>query len=198
MDEPVREDEDRFRVLFEENVRGLLGYALRRVADPADAGDVVAETFLAAWRRVEDVPAGDEARLWLFGVARRIIANQRRGVVRRSHLADRLRHALADLVVIDHASTMATGHVLRAAMSRLDADDREVLWLTSWEGLTPGQVAVVFDIPPATARSRLHRARTRLRGELEASGWGDQRSDDAGSVFGPEQLLVQDVGGEGR
>jgi DNA-directed RNA polymerase specialized sigma24 family protein len=50
---------------------------------------VIAETFLTAWRRLDDVPAGDEARLWLYGVARRMLANQRRGARRRSSLADR-------------------------------------------------------------------------------------------------------------
>ena len=69
----------------------MLAYVLRRVERAEDAGDVVAETFLVAWRRMDKVPAGDEARLWLYGVARRQLANQRRGELRRSRLADRLR-----------------------------------------------------------------------------------------------------------
>lgn len=91
MTEAVNEGEDSFRSLFAGHSRALLGYALRRVSEPADAADVVAETFLVAWRRLDDVPTGSDARLWLFGTARRVLANQRRGALRRSRLADRLR-----------------------------------------------------------------------------------------------------------
>src|SRR5918992_1551637 len=85
---------DRFRRLFADTERELLAYVLRRVDRAEDAADVVAETFLVAWRRMDKVPAGDEARLWLYGVARRQLANQRRGELRRSRLADRLRAEL--------------------------------------------------------------------------------------------------------
>ena len=67
--------EERFTALFEATRLPLLAYAVRRVADPADAADVVAETYLVAWRRLDDVPAGACARPWLFGVARRVLAN---------------------------------------------------------------------------------------------------------------------------
>lgn len=67
--------DDRFRVLYAAHLNAILGYALRRVAAPEDAADVVAETFLIAWRRCADVPPGGEARLWLYGVARRVLAN---------------------------------------------------------------------------------------------------------------------------
>ncbi len=194
----VDEAEDRFRALFASNSRVLLAYALRRVADPADAADVVAETFLVAWRRVEDVPTGDDARLWLFGVARRVLGNQRRGALRRSNLAGRLRHELSGLVVPDQSSDRATSHVVRTAMWRLDADERELLWLTSWEGLSPGEIAVVFDRPAGTVRSQLHRARARLRAQLEAVGHGDdsERSGGAGHVEADGRALVQDLRGE--
>lgn len=184
-----------FTGIFEENARQLLGYALRRVADAGDAADVVAETFLVAWRRSEVVPSGPEARLWLYGVARRVIANQRRGTLRRSNLAERLRLDLVDLVPIDRSSVPDTVAVVREAMARLSADDRELLWLTNWEGLTPAEVAVVCGIPPGTARSRLHRARHNLRLQLQAVGW-DERSADAGHVTDDERLLVQDRRGE--
>lgn len=69
----------RFTDLFDRTHAPLLAYAVRRVADPADAADVVAETFLVAWRRLDDVPAGEAARPWLYGVARRVLANHYRG-----------------------------------------------------------------------------------------------------------------------
>lgn len=196
MDEAEGHAEDRFRLLFGENFAGLLAYALRRVTDPADAADIVAETFLVAWRRAEDVPAGGEARLWLFGVARRAMANQRRGKLRRSNLADRLRHELTDLMCRDHAPAVETTQVVRSAMAKLDPDDRELLRLTSWEGLSPSEVAVVFRLPAGTVRSRLHRARVHLRAQLEEAGWGDERNDAGGHVPADEHALVQDPGCE--
>ena len=75
--------EQRFARLYRDHARGILGYALRRCPDPEDAADVVAETFLAAWRRLPEVPIGEEARLWLYGTARLVLANQRRGERRR-------------------------------------------------------------------------------------------------------------------
>src|SRR6476469_3060928 len=95
---PVSSPEDRFAARFERTHVALLGYAVRRVADPADAADIVAETFLVAWRRLDDVPAGAEARPWLFGVARRVLANHYRGERRRHALADRLRDSLHQAV----------------------------------------------------------------------------------------------------
>ena len=79
----VPDEELRFRELFDSHFRELLGYALRRVGSPEDAADVVAETMLVAWRRIDEVPADGTARLWLYGVARRVLANHRRGQVRR-------------------------------------------------------------------------------------------------------------------
>src|SRR5271165_120248 len=73
----------------------VLGYALRRTDNTDDAADVLAETFLTAWRRLDDVPAGDQTRLWLYGTARRVLANYRRGERRRLALADRLKAELA-------------------------------------------------------------------------------------------------------
>src|SRR5690242_7391531 len=111
---------DRFRRLFADTQRDLLAYALRRVDRAEDAADVVAETFLVAWRRLDHVPPGDDARLWLYGVARRQLANQRRGQLRRSRLAERLRAevpgAAAELWSPEDHRIAA----VRAALARLD------------------------------------------------------------------------------
>ena len=135
---------DRFRRLFAATERELLAYALRRVDRAEDAADVVAETFLVAWRRLDKVPPGDEARLWLYGVARRQLANQRRGPLRRSRLADRLRAELPAAVAIARSPEDHRVDAVRAAMARLDEEDREILRLTSWEGLTPSEIAAVM------------------------------------------------------
>jgi RNA polymerase sigma-70 factor (ECF subfamily) len=163
------ERRERFDRLFDEHFRALLGYALRRVEEPADAADVAAETLLVAWRRLERVPAGDEARPWLFGVARRVLANQHRGERRRDALADRLREAVAAMPF--DAPPDDDTELVREAMDRLRPRDREVLALVCWEGLEPAQAAAALGIPAATARTRLHRARARMRTELAALGW---------------------------
>lgn len=161
--------EVRFAALYAETFDRLLGYALRRVDEPERAADVVAETFLVAWRRLPEVPPGDEARLWLYGVARRVLANDRRGRARRQRLGERLREELPRAVP-DHADRLATTATVCGALARLRDADREVLTLTLWEELEPREVALVLDLPVATIRTRLSRARARLRAEL-GPGW---------------------------
>jgi RNA polymerase sigma-70 factor (ECF subfamily) len=162
--------ERRFHALFESEARWVLGFALRRVSEREDAADIVAETFSVAWRRIDDVPAEPESRPWLYGVARRVLANQRRGALRRQNLSDRLRDELRLTVTTAVDEQDDRAHAVSEALARLPEQDREVLLLANWEGLTPAQVATVIDVPAATARTRLHRARGRLRTELEASG----------------------------
>jgi RNA polymerase sigma factor (sigma-70 family) len=156
----------RFSRLFADTERELLAYVLRRVDRAEDAADVVAETFLVAWRRLDSVPAGDEARLWLYGVARRQLANQRRGQLRRSRLADRLRAELPLAVAGAGGPEDHRVAAVRAALARLEEEDREILRLSSWEGLKPSEIAAVMGVPGVTVRSRLHRARKKLRSEL--------------------------------
>lgn len=152
--------EVRFATLFDATHVALLGYAVRRVADPADAADVVAETFLVAWRRLEDVPPGDQARPWLFGVARRVLANHHRGERRRVALADRLRDSLHQSVPPPEVREPS---IVERAVERLGADDRELLRLLAWEELARDEIALVMGLSRATVRVRLHRARVRLR-----------------------------------
>ncbi len=173
----------RFEELFVAESDAVLGYALRRVEHPEDAGDILAETFLVAWRRIPDVPPGDEGRLWLYGVARRVLANHRRGSGRRRRLGERLSAALAD-ELLPHVPSdrVETSLVVGDAMDRLPEEDRELLHLTSWEGLTPTELATVLAIPAATVRTRLHRARRRLAAILEESGLGGERNDSNGHV----------------
>lgn len=162
----------RFELVFERHRRPVLGYALRRVDDPADAADILAATFLVAWRRIEDVPEGDDARPWLLAVARRALANARRGERRQDALAERIGRELA-MRVPASAHTAGSGSEAAGvwlALARVSEEDREVLLLAGWEELAPAEIAVVLGVRPVTARSRLHRARRRLRTELEADG----------------------------
>jgi RNA polymerase sigma-70 factor, ECF subfamily len=114
---------------------------------------------------LSDVPVGDEARLWLYGVARRVLANRSRAQRRRSRLAGRLQAEIADRVRARQAAPDEDGEI-RSALASLSRADREVLLLSAWEGLQPAEIAAVLDIAPVTARSRLHRARARLRAAL--------------------------------
>jgi len=181
--------EEQFEALYRANARPLLGFALRRAARPEDAADVVAETMLVAWRRIEDVPDGDEARLWLYGVARHVLANSRRSIRRRDRLGERLRRDVGRLVDPDLAAGVTVSLELRQAFAALGADDRELLQLTAWEGLGAQEIATMLGLSPVAVRSRLHRARGRLRRELERHDM--PREPSPGHVLRDEQPLVR-------
>ena len=156
------EHDEHFRRVYAATFEPLLAYAVRRVEQPADAADVVAETFLVAWRRRREIPADGEARLWLYGVARRVLANHHRGDVRRERLGQRLRQRLTAFAA-DPAAEVPERLAIRAALGRLNELDREVLLLTVWEGLEPREAAQVLGVSSAAVRTRLSRARARLR-----------------------------------
>ena len=146
----------------------MLGYALRRAASRDDALDAVAETYTVAWRRRADSPADpDEVRPWLFGIARRCLADIDRSTARATRLGAKLAEAFIEGVVPDPASrTDSDQEPVRQAMAGLSDSDRELVALIAWEGLTPAQAAVALDLTPAATRVRLHRARTRLKHAL--------------------------------
>jgi RNA polymerase sigma-70 factor (ECF subfamily) len=193
MDESPRHD--RFRAIYDSNYSPILGYALRRTATAEDAADVVAETFLAAWRRLDDMPAGGEARLWLYGVARRVLANQLRGDRRRERLEARLRREPAPLLEAPGGMDAGTDleHVC-IAFERLRDQDREVLALVAWEGLGPREISPVLACSPTAARIRLHRARRRFARELARAGISPKRSHATGQVDGRQ--LIDSLGTE--
>jgi RNA polymerase sigma-70 factor (ECF subfamily) len=157
--------EARFARLYVEHGPDVLAYSLRRAERPDDAAEILAETFLIAWRRLEDVPSGAEARLWLYGVARRTLANHRRGDLRRVRLARRLQ-AEVSAGPPALAAPDAEGAAMLDALKLLEKADQEVLLLAGWEELEPAEIAQVLGISAGTARGRLHRARYRLRTKL--------------------------------
>lgn len=154
----------RFEDLYQHCRPAVLGYVLRRCTSPEDAADAIAETFLTAWRRLDDIPAGEGRRLWLYGVARRVLANQRRGERRRFALTQRLITELAEMP--KPAETAGALANLTAAFKRLSDSDREILSLEGWEGLDAGEIAAVLGCSRNAARIRLHRARRRLAQQL--------------------------------
>jgi RNA polymerase sigma factor (sigma-70 family) len=159
------ERRERFELVYGELYPAICGYVLRRVREPEDAAEIVAETFATLWRRFDASPQGAELRPWLFGVARRLIANQRRGDRRRSALSDRLVENF-DRDVFETVGPTEDSSALAQAFSALSESDRELLSLVAWEGLTREELAVALDTSRAVVRLRLHRAGKRLRAAL--------------------------------
>jgi len=153
----------RFDVFFQRHMAGIASYCRWRSCSLADAEDAVAEVFLIAWRRFDDLPAGESARPWLYATARRVLANQARASARRRRLNERL-GAERIAIAVDDDPRIARA---QDALATLDPHDRELLLLIEWEGLTPVEVAEVLRRPPVTVLVRLHRARHRLRAAYE-------------------------------
>ncbi len=151
-----------FRALYERH-RDDVWRFLRRRADHHAAEDLTTEVFVVAWRRRADVPA--EPLPWLYGVARKVLANHRRGAGRAAQLAVKAaQHAVTSSD--DHADLVHVRADLADALRQLPLPDREVLLLAAWEGLSSSEVATVLGIRASAARVRLHRARKRLRATL--------------------------------
>jgi RNA polymerase sigma-70 factor (ECF subfamily) len=145
----------------------IRAYCNRRLV--SDAGeDAVAEVFLTMWRRFDEVPEGDAALLWLYGVAHRVIGNHSRSVTRRSRLRSRLQTVDPSVTGADDSGgdDVDSRRVL-AALARLNETDAEVLRLEAWEQLSAVSIAAVLDIQPDAARQRLHRARRNLAREYD-------------------------------
>lgn len=159
----------RFEDLFTCHHDAVLRYVVRRLDLRDDAADLVAETFLIAWRRLDDVPEG-QALPWLYGVARRVLANHRRGETRRHGLADKLRDDLRAMPTVFEPSFEL--QYAAEAFRQLSDADRELLSLVAWEGLDTAQLAAALGCSRGTAAVRLHRARRRLERLIDHSTSG--------------------------
>lgn len=162
-------DDDAYAALYRTHHVAVCRYVARRLGAGGDTEvrDIAAEVFTTAWRRRAVVPP--DPLPWLYGVARRVLANERRGSERRRRLADRLVAHTTDPVV---EPVSADRPLVLDALDRLSGTDREVLALAAWEELGPAEIAVVLRCSRSAASMRLHRARVRLReslSELEAS-----------------------------
>jgi RNA polymerase sigma-70 factor (ECF subfamily) len=150
-------------------------YAWRR--EPAFADDVVAETFVVAWRRLDEIPA--DARGWLIGVARNVRLNLLRAQRRQRALASRIpREAEPELAA--EALPAPVSEALRKALCDLPALDREVLLLSAWDELDRSEIAVALGCSKGAVSVRLHRARRRVQRALDAL---DDRDEASPSVI---------------
>jgi RNA polymerase sigma-70 factor (ECF subfamily) len=169
--------EEEFKRLFDAHFLDLWRFARRRCACGADADDVTAEVFAIAWRRHDDLPAA-EARLWLFGVARRVLANHRRSVDRNARLHSRLLCEAAPGWQEEHVAE-ADGR-LRAALASLTEQDRELLLMHAWDALPVRDMATLLGCSANAVSLRLYKARLRLARELhrkESAAQGHVEAD---------------------
>jgi RNA polymerase sigma-70 factor (ECF subfamily) len=163
---------DRFERLFTRHYPELVRFVGRRLGVDV-AGDVVAETFLVAWRRLPEIPA-EHARAWLYSTARHLIAREVRTRQRRDRLDDRARDEVSTAATAtpDHAAVITEQLQVRAVLASLSPLDQEVLRLTEWERLGIAEVAAVLGCSHTAAKVRLHRARRRFARRLAAAEAG--------------------------
>lgn len=154
-----------FEALFTRTYPDVLRFVARR-AHPSHAEDVAAEVYLVAWRRLDDLPDGDGARAWLFGVARNVLLTDHRSTSRRAALDVRLADA-RPRASGDDAELVAARVDLARAWQQLSVDQRECLALTVLDGLASAEAAVVLGTSAVAYRIRLSRARAALRAHLD-------------------------------
>ncbi|MFC4905851.1 RNA polymerase sigma factor [Actinomadura gamaensis] len=165
-----RREPERFALLFQRHARAIGRYVTRRLG-PGPAEDVVAETFLIAFRERDRYDAScPDARPWLYGIATNLVRRHRRDEVR---LLRALARTGIDPVIESFSdaadarlSAGAAGRGLAAAIAGLPAAQRDVLLLVTWAGLTYDEAGQALGVPSGTVRSRMNRARAKLRGAL--------------------------------
>ena len=176
-DEPVDDPKSRFRTLYTSTFSDIYAYATRALApDLSEIDDVVAEVYLVVWRRIDELPQSPQDRLWLFGVARNVVRNTRRSANRRHLLFDRI-HRQPRLPV---GSSEPSDVDVMDALRRLSPNEREVMQLMVWDGLSAAETAEVIGCSINVVQVRLHRARRRLARRLRAAS--EESDDGAASV----------------
>jgi RNA polymerase sigma factor (sigma-70 family) len=158
VEQPLPRNADQFRALFDAHYGEIWAFARNRMGTPADADDIAAETFTIGWRRSSELLQADLPRAWLFATARWVLANHIRAQGRRAKLTDRLGQEGQLLAEIPEV----TERMLAEALEELDPEDRELLLLRTWDGLSAAETAVVLGCSTNAVHIRLHRARSRL------------------------------------
>ena len=158
-------NEAAFEIVIRDNERDLLRYFQRRIVNGADSAEAFGELLLVAWKLHAKMPKdATQARMWCFGLAHNVLRNSRRTLARRSSAVQRL----ADELGVTSAEPVAGADAeVREAISTLTDEDAELVRLVYWDGLRSHEAAAVLRINPSTARSRLAKARARLRVALE-------------------------------
>ncbi|MFD0683632.1 RNA polymerase sigma factor [Actinomadura fibrosa] len=167
-------DADRFTAVYDRHFAGVHRYVAGRLG-PQAADDVVAETFLSAFRRRASFdPAKGQVRPWLFGIATNLVAQHRRAETRRYRALARVAPAPDDGGHEDRVAATVTAERMQprlaSALAALSRKDRDVVLLVALAQLTHEEVAAVLGIPYGTVGSRLSRARRKLRAALSQEG----------------------------
>ena len=172
----ARASEDGFCEIFDRYAPAILRYAQRRLDSREAAQDVVSDTFTAAWRHWDRRPAPEVVLPWLYAIAGNAVRDQRRSAQRQRRLSERLSALRAPGPAADPGEGVVLGHSISQALAALPEADREVLRLVAWEGQTDARMlGLALGLRPASARSRVLRARRRLRAllsEADNPGYG--------------------------
>ena len=156
--------EAEFKVMYDRHFDAVARYCLRRLPEPA-AQDAVSEVFLAAWRRFDSMPSGDEGLPWLYAVARNVVRNANRSQRRSLRLFAKVKRQPSypepspELQIVRNEQDSE----LVAALGSLKPDDQEVLRLRAYEGLTLKQISLAIGCSEEAAKKRVARALERLR-----------------------------------
>jgi RNA polymerase sigma-70 factor (ECF subfamily) len=176
---------DRF---YERHYRKVLAYCLRRVSH-SEGYDAASQVFTIAWRRMSEIPSGDLALPWLYGVARNVVSHQWRSARRRQRLIGRA-VALWGPAAADPASIVVEREeysTVRRAVGRLRVIDQEILLLSAWEGLSRGEIAEILDSSLAAVDKRMTRAKQRLAKEYETLNRSNQHRPPASATGGGDR-----------
>ena len=166
-EEQMREANREVARLVDAHRRALLRYALRRLDDQMAAEELVAETFVVAWRHIDSLPPQKEELFWLYSIAGRVLANALRGRQRSLRLINKLTFERGEDQE-EAGLSNATAARLNEGLSKLRAKDREMIFLMYWENLSYREIGTVVGCSEKAAGIRISRARQKLRDVLVA------------------------------
>lgn len=177
--------DDTLRMLYENHGPDLRAYCQRRL-DREEAEDALSEIFATAWRRITSIPSGDEARLWLYGVARNVVRNANRSSRRRVRLSSRLvsRSDPPPPGPAETAVIRSEHEDVLAALTALRSSDQEILRLVAWEDMSRADIAQLLGISVPAVDMRVHRAVSRMSTALAKHDLSGHAADRAGSRGG--------------
>lgn len=197
--EQDQEADQFFDELHAATFRQVVAYCRRRAATPEDADDAVAEVYVVAWRNLHKVRSADVPIAWLYGVARRVLANQRRARSRSLRLIERLsleRWQKRSVSPADLVASYEGSDAILLALAQLSPMDQELIRLSSLESLSNAEIAIVLDLRPDRVRDRHYSARKRLKqrlsvlqtsdipDEVDTSRAGTKQGDETGESGG--------------
>ncbi|HVR32467.1 MAG TPA: sigma-70 family RNA polymerase sigma factor [Acidimicrobiia bacterium] len=183
-------DGEAYGAFFRRHSRAVTTYAIRRCGNADDVADLVADTFMIALQASgRYIPETDTALPWLYGIARRVLARQRRRSAGFTRLLAKSTHSqvrfqgIEEDAIADAIDAIRTAPALAEALGELSKGERDVLELVAFEGLTPSEAAIVLELTPNAARLKLSRARRHMRGLLGTELGGTLSDTETGHAF---------------